>query len=208
MNIALLGPQGSGKGTQGEMISKKTGMYYFDAGAYFREIAKNQPELDEIINKRGALLPDDLVYKLVRDHFIEKNQFDNIVFDGYPRSLVQWNLLKEFLKSHGTDVSKVFFLSIPEEETIRRLSARRMDPATHQIYNLITNPPPPGVDLNTLVQRADDQPEAIAQRLLGYKNSTLPLLETLKAEGKLIEVDGTQNIDAIFSEISEKIASI
>ncbi len=206
MNVVLLGPQGSGKGTQGELLAEKTGMYYFDAGAYLREISKTRPDIDEIVNKRGALLPDDMVYKLVRDHFIEKNQFDNIIFDGYPRSLPQWNLISEFLKSHGTTVEKVFLLTINEEETVRRLSALRIDPNTDIIYNLITNPPPPTVDQSTLIHREDDQPEAIKVRLSAYHTSTQPLVNELRSQGKLIEIDGTQSITDIHQHILEKMS--
>lgn len=206
MNVVFLGPQGSGKGTQGELLAQKTGMYYFDAGAYLREISKKRPDIDEIVNKRGALLPDDMVYKLVRDHFISKNQYDNIIFDGYPRSLPQWNLISELLKSHGTTIEKVFLLTINEEETVSRLSARRIDPATDIIYNLITNPPPPNVDPSTLIHREDDQPDAIKVRLTAYHMSTQPLVEELRKQGKLIEIDGTQSIENIHEHIMEHMS--
>lgn len=204
MNIALLGPQGSGKGTQGELLAAKTGMYYFDAGAYLRQAAKTNKELDEMVNKKGVLIPDDMVYKIVRDHFIKKGQFDNIIFDGYPRSVVQWNLLSDFLSSRGASVQKVIFLSIPEDETITRLSARRMDPETGHIYNLITNPPPADVDQTKLLQREDDTPDAIKVRLASYHASTEPLIQKVKEAGKLIEIDGTLPIN----QIEEKITSV
>lgn len=205
MNIVFLGPQGSGKGTQGELLAQKTGMYYFDAGAYLREISKTNPEISDMVNKRGVLVPDDQMYKIVRDHLIERNQFDNIIFDGYPRSLVQWNLITEFLKTKGTRVEKVFLLTIDEHETIRRLSARRIDPATEMIYNLITNPPPPTVDQNTLIHRDDDKPEAIQVRLTAYHTSTQPLVTLLKTEGKLVEIDGTQPIEEIHAQILQNM---
>ncbi len=201
MNIALLGPQGSGKGTQGEMLAEKTGMYYFDAGAYLRQIAKTRSDIDQIVNKIGALIPDDMMYKLVRDHFIEKNQFDNVIFDGYPRSLPQWNLITDFLQSHGSGIEKVIFLTIPEEETVKRLSARRMDPVSGKIYNLITNPPPADINQSTLVHREDDQPDSIRKRLSEYHASTEPLINAVRTQGKLVEIDGLQAIDVIQQQI-------
>lgn len=206
MNIALLGPQGSGKGTQGELLSEKTGMYYFDAGAHLREIAKTRPDIDQMVNKRGVLVPDELMYKIVRDYLIEKNKFDEIIFDGYPRSLTQWNLLTNLLSLHAHSIEKVFYLHIPEEESVKRLSARRMNPVNGEIYNLITNPPPPGVDVNTLLHREDDKPEAIKERLEAFRVSTEPLINKLKEEGKLVEINGVLPIEEIqkiiFSEIS------
>ncbi len=205
VNIVLLGPQGSGKGTQGEMLAEKTGMFYFDAGSHLREVSKTNPEIDEIVNKRGVLLPDDMMYKIVRDFFISKNQFDNIIFDGYPRSLPQWQLLTSFLESRGSGVQKVILLTINEEETVKRLSARRIDPKTDTIYNLITNPPPADVDPSTLIHREDDQPEAIQVRLKAYHESTQPLVTKLKEEGKLIEIDGTQSIEEIHKSILDHV---
>ena len=207
MNIILLGPQGSGKGTQGEMISEKFNLYYFESGDFLRNLAKSDPEIDHIINEVGSLYPEDKMFRLVKDHFEGINRFDNIVFDGYPRSVKQYDLLKNLLSEHGTSVTVAFALEIPEEETIRRLSNRRMDPKTHEIYNLITNPPGSNVNLDTLVQREDDTEPIIRKRLATYRQATEPLVEKLKLEGKLIEIDGTKHIDVIFSQISEKITS-
>lgn len=207
MNIILLGPQGSGKGTQGEMISEKFNLYYFESGDFLRNLAKSDPEIDHIINEVGALYPEDKMFRLVKDHFEGINRFDDIVFDGYPRSVLQYDLLKKLLTEHGTSITVAFALEIPEEETIRRLSNRRMDSKTHEIYNLITNPPGPDVNIDTLVQREDDTEPIIRKRLATYRQATEPLVEKLKLEGKLIEIDGTKHIDVIFSQISEKITS-
>lgn len=208
MNVILLGPQGSGKGTQGEMLSKEFNLYYFEAGDFLRNLAKEDAQINHIINEVGALIPDNQVFSLVKDHLIEKGVFDNICFDGYPRSVAQYNLLKDFLKEHNSSITVAFVLEIPEAETIRRLTNRRMDPSTHKIYNLLTNPPGPEVDPAKLVQRADDTEPVIKKRLAAYRQTTEPLVLALKNEGKLVEIDGTKSIEEIFSVISEKFASL
>jgi len=96
-------------------------------------------------------------------------------------------------------------LQIREEETIRRLSARRYDPATGKIYNLITDPPPKDIDKNSLVQRDDDKPEAIKKRLTWYKEQVVPLIAELKKEVEVIDLDGARPIAEIHQEIYEKI---
>lgn len=208
MNLILLGPQGSGKGTQGELLSKKFGFYYFEAGGFLRELAKTNKEVDHIVNEVGALIPDSQMFELVSSFLLEKNLFDNILFDGYPRSVAQYEMLLKFLGEHGTNVKVAIALEIPEEETIRRLSSRRIDPQTHEIYNLITNPPPPSMDISKLLHREDDTEPVIKKRLDSYRSTTEPLVERLKNEEKLIEIDGMKSIDDIFSEISDKIAPL
>lgn len=205
MNILLLGPQGSGKGTQGELVSKKYGLLYFDAGSHLREIAKTDPEIDRVINETGALLPDEVVFEIVKKYLLSLNKFDGILFDGFPRSTAQYGMLSNFLSEHQTSITHALVLEIPEDETVRRLSSRRTDPVTHEIYNLITNPPGPEVDPATLVQREDDTEPLIRKRLAAYRSVTEPLVKKLMEEGKVIEIDGTRSIDAIFSEITEKI---
>lgn len=207
MNILLLGPQGSGKGTQGEMIAEKFGLFYFESGNYLRELAKTDPEIDHIVNEVGSLIPDAQMFEIVKKYLLTQNKFDGIVFDGYPRSYPQYQLLAAFLAEHGAKIDHAFVLEIPEDETVRRLSNRRLDPVTHESYNLITNPPPSTVDISTLIHREDDTEPIIRKRLAAYRTVTEPLVEALHREGILVEIDGTKHIDDIFTEISEKIAS-
>ena len=96
-------------------------------------------------------------------------------------------------------------LEISKAETIKRLSARREDPKTGIIYNLITEPPPPGVDKTTLVQRDDDKPMAIEKRLSEYRERTEPLIAELKKDIKVVEINGEQPINAIAKEIEKLV---
>lgn len=201
MNIVLLGPQGSGKGTQGLLIAQKFNLYYFDSGSHLREAAHTRPDLDKYVNQIGQLVPDDIMIQFVIEHFTKLNKFDGIVFDGYPRSLDQYMRITDFLRAHNTKIDIVLNLDISEAETVRRLSSRRTDPKTGKVYNLITNPPPPEVDVNSLVQREDDTPEKIATRLGFYHSTTQPLLEHLKNEGIVTHIDGMKPVNDIFSEI-------
>jgi adenylate kinase len=134
----------------------------------------------------------------------EKNLSENIIFDGYPRSIEQYDLLKDYLKAKGKNIDLAILVNISERETIRRLSARRMNPTTGEIYNLLTNPPPSNIDVATLIHRSDDQPEAIKRRIDRYHETTEKLVAKLQEEKMLVEVNGERPIN----EISEDLINI
>ncbi|MEK7497541.1 MAG: nucleoside monophosphate kinase [Patescibacteria group bacterium] len=193
MIILLLGPQGSGKGTQAKLLVTKFGFYYLSAGDLMREINKTNPELRDMMSK-GIFVPDEMTFGFIVKHLEEKVIFDNVILDGFPRSIKQYELMKDWLSKKGTKISLCINLEIPEEETIRRLSARRMDPETGKIYNLITDPPGDDVDQSKLVQREDDKPESIKKRLGWTKSITGPLLELLKQDMDLLNINGERPV--------------
>jgi len=200
MNILILGPQGSGKGTQARLLSEKLGLYYFESGNFLREIAAKNEEL-RVHLAQGKLVPDEEMSSYVQSFFDAKGVYDNIIFDGFPRTVVQYNFFKKWLEDKDSSLDFVIVLNISEEETVKRLAARRQDPQTGKIYNLITDPPPEGVDKSKLVQREDDTPAAIKQRLAWYGKLVVPLIEVMKKDAKVIEVDGERPIEAVFKDI-------
>jgi len=208
MNIVILGPQGSGKGTQAKKLVEEFGFFYFESGAFLRKLAKTNKEIDLVINKEGRLLEDQEMFSLLKSHLNQENTYDNIMFDGYPRSIAQYHLLREFLQEHKSEVNLAILLDISEEETISRLSARRIDKNTGKIYNLITNPPPDNISEADLLQREDDQEEAIKTRLRAYSEVTEPLLEEFERDGILTRVDGERPIEVIYQDLKEIIKKI
>jgi adenylate kinase len=209
MKIIIFGPQGSGKGTQAKLVSEKFNLFYFQSGEFLREKAKSDPRVDEIINQRGEMIPDEEMFLLLKNYLTEKlPSLDNFIMDGYPRSLKQYELLSAWLKEKGGKVDIAILLVISDEESVRRLSARVVCEKCGTIYNLITNPPPGEkcVCGGNLVQRPDDTPEAIKKRLADYHTITSPLIEVLKKEGILVEVDGERPIEVIFEDIVEIVS--
>ncbi len=205
MIILVMGPQGSGKGTQAKLLAEKLDYYYFDSGAHLREIAEKDARIDEIVNKRGELVPDADMFAMVTNFFESEKRYDNMVLDGYPRSIIQYHAINDWFLAHGASINHAIFLKVSDQVSIARLSARRQDPATGEIYNLLTNPPGPEVDQTKLVHREDDTPEAIAERLEHYHKTTQPLIELLRKDGVLVEINGEQPIEVIQKEINEKI---
>lgn len=204
MNIVILGPQGSGKGTQAKLIAARLNLFYLETGKMSRELAERDSRVDEIVNKKGELLPDEEIFSYVANYIDEKNYGNkNIIFDGFPRSVKQYELLKNWLKTKNIRIDTAILLNISEGESIRRLSARRVCEKCGINYNLITKPPPPeGCKCGgNLIHREDDKQEAIKRRLSLYKRTTHPLIDIFKKEGILMEVDGERPIETIFKDI-------
>ena len=200
MNILLLGPQGSGKGTQARLLMAKFGFSYLSTGDLLREISKTNEELNAMM-KSGTFIPDEITFGYVTKYLEEKNIFDKMIFDGFPRSIKQYELIKNWLAGKGTKIDVCIDLQISEEETVRRLSSRRLDPETGKIYNLVTDPPGSEVDQGKLIQREDDKPESIKKRLEWTKSLTGPLLDLLKNEIEVVEVNGERSVSEIQSDL-------
>ncbi|MBI3443545.1 nucleoside monophosphate kinase [Candidatus Woesebacteria bacterium] len=207
MIIIILGPQGSGKGTQAKLLAEKFGLFYFEAGGFLRQVARTRADINEIINKKGALLPDEVMNSLVLEFLEKQNIGSGIVFDGFPRTIAQYEMTSKWFSGKGMKVNVAFLIQVSEKESVRRLSARRVDRKTGEIYNLITNPPPPDLNLTDLIQREDDQEEVVKTRLDFYKKSTLPLVRRLKNERILVEVDGERPIDVIQKDLVKVVES-
>lgn len=200
MNILILGPQGSGKGTQARLLVEKFGFFYFESGDFLRGISKKNEQVREMLAS-GAFVPDKEMASYVVAFLDEKGIIDNILFDGFPRSIKQLEVLKSWLLKRNAKINLALILVISEKETIRRLSARRMYPKTGKIYNLITDLPPADIDKSALIQRDDDKPEAIKKRLAWYKKRVIPLIGRLKKEAKVVEIDGERPIAEIQADL-------
>jgi len=207
MNIVLLGAPGSGKGTQAERVAKKFGLYHLQTGAIARNLASRDARIKDMVES-GKLIPEEEMTMYVLDLLKEeKRDMSNILFEGYPRFISQYEALANFLKSKGDDIDLVISLEISEAEAIRRISSRRICEKCGEVYNLVTNPPK-GERCKcggTLVQRKDDDSEAVKVRFEYYKSNTKELIDYVDGKGKLTRVDGEREIDVIFEEITKKI---
>ena len=207
MIVLFVGTPGSGKGTQADLVSEKFNLYHFSTGEVFREMSGPESEEIDAYMKRGDLVPDEIVIKVFKNYLENKKLYDNLIIDGSPRSLYQYKKFKEFFNDKNKSISAAFFIKISDDEAVKRLTARREDIKTHEIYNLITNPPGPEVNESDLIQREDDTEVAVRERLRVQKVPD-ELLAALKEDGILHEIDGERLIDVIFNDISEKLKVI
>lgn len=212
MNLIILGPQGSGKGTQAQLLSEKYGMLNFESGEIFREMVKGdspyKEQLMATMNK-GELVPDQIANSVIED-YLKKINVNNksIIFDGFPRSLSQLKMLEEFLLSKGEKIDGVINIEISEDESVKRISSRRICERDGRTYNLITNPPPTPdrcVCGGNLIHRDDDKEEIVRKRSQVYKSRTEPLVAILSGKTKLININGEKPIEDIHKQILEEL---
>jgi adenylate kinase len=208
MNIILLGSPASGKGTQAELLAKKLNLYLLQTGELSRKLAKTDPEIKKIYDA-GKLIPAELMTMHVINFLSkEKPDLENILFEGFPRFISQYEALEKFLKNKGDDIDAVISLDVTEKVAIKRISSRRICKKCGEVYNLITKPPKGkkcDVCGGVLFQRSDDKPKAIKVRFDYYKNNTKELIDYLNKKRVLIKVDGERSIEVIFRDILEKL---
>ena len=205
MNIIIFGPQASGKGTQARILAEKLGLFYLSTGDLFRKLSETDPTTAELV-KKGALPADNLAFSLLQKYLEENHKdFNNIIFDGFPRNTNQYEILKSWFSQNNSKIDHAILLDISDKEAVRRLSARRNCSNCEQIYNLITNPPKNSEVCDKcggkLLQREDDQIEAIEKRLSLYRDVTQPLIDVFEKEGIFKKVDGEQSIENISKEL-------
>lgn len=197
-----MGPQGCGKGTQGEKLSKYLDLPTISVGASLRAVPESHPrytELQTILNS-GALAPQDLVADLIKDRISQPDCKNGYILDGWCRSLID-------LKYFNPEPDFVVIINIPREESVRRVSGRRMCSSDGKIYNIYTLPKEELAHCTgELTQRADDTEESVNKRLDIYYSETLETINKLRSSGyKVIEVDGTKDPDEVFEEILLKL---
>ena len=213
MNIVIIGPPGSGKGTQAKLLVERLDAHYFQSGEILRRKAKEKTPLgrkiDRLINQAGQLVSDQLMAEIVNDWLDRVGVEKGIVFDGYPRQISQYQTLTKILASRGTEIDKVIYLKVSQKTAGQRLAARRVCPRCGRGYNLLTRPPKEDQLCDCcqveLIQRQDDTPSVIKTRLETYHRLTQPLVAFLRQRGILIEIDGERSIEAIHQEIMKQI---
>jgi adenylate kinase len=203
VNIIMIGAQGSGKGTQAEMLEQKVGLKPCASGELLREHIARETPLGLAAKPyvdRGDLVPDELVVQMILD-FIRSRGSAGIVLDGFPRTIPQAERLDDDLAQMDQRIDRVIYLEAPRDVLLARLSGRYICRAHGHVWNIYTKPPRvPGIcdsDGSELYQRSDDTPGKIAHRLDIFFNETIKLLDYYGAQDKLTRVDGTQPIDVV-----------
>jgi adenylate kinase len=208
MRLILLGPPGSGKGTQAQLLSERRGLGHVGTGDILREAGRQgtpQGKLAEPYIKAGKLVPDDLVNEVVKERFARPDRPQDFVMDGYPRTLAQAHAFDAVLGQQGLSLDRVIFLAVADEPIVRRMSGRWSCPQCKATYHLVDKPPKrAGVCDNcghALFQRPDDKEETVRERLRQYHQNTVDLIPYYKAQGLLRDVSGEGGIEEVYGRI-------
>lgn len=208
MHLILLGAPGAGKGTQGSILASRLGVPKIATGDMLREALRQGTELGRAAKRymdAGELVPDEVILGLVREALDSQEARGGAIFDGFPRNVAQAESLQAILAEKGRRLDAVVALDVPAEAIVERMSGRRTDPATGQVYHLVHNPPPAEI-AGRCVQRADDQEETIRHRLQVYEESTAPLVAFYERSGVPVHrLDGDRPIEEVQAEILQRL---
>ena len=205
MRLILVGPPGAGKGTQAKRLVQRLGVPHISTGDMLRAAVKAGTELGQkadAIMKAGDLVPDELVIGLVQERIRAPDAQQGFMLDGFPRTQPQAAALDEALKQADVKLDAVVLIDVADEVIEERITGRRSDPVTGQIYHLKYNPPPEGLEV---VQRADDTAEACKERLTKYHRDTAPIVPYYEQRGLLKRVDGLASPDEVTQRLMTAI---
>ncbi len=212
LNLILLGPPGSGKGTQGERLREDFRLPYFATGDILRAAVKESTEIGKQAKDymdRGDLVPDEVIIGVIAERLQTEEAADGFVLDGFPRTVPQAEALDAKMRELRREMTAAVLIEVPEEEVLRRLGGRRtceQDP-TH-IYHVEFDPPKEegvcDIDGGKLIVRDDDKPDVIKNRLAQYREKTEPLIDYYEERGILHRTDGERPPE----EVEERIHGI
>jgi adenylate kinase len=188
VNVLLLGPQGSGKGTQAKRIEAEYGIPHIATGDMLRNAIAQETELGQQVKpilESGELVPDDLMIDLIRERLEQPDTEDGFILDGFPRTPAQADALDTMLSEIDRELAIVFEFQLPDDIATERLLRRA-----------------------ELEGRTDDTPEVIARRLALYHQQTEPLIEHYRAQGNLVGIHAGRTVNEVFSEIQEALDQV
>lgn len=203
-----MGLPGAGKGTQAEKINEKYNIPHISTGDMFRLAIKEGTDLGKKAKEymdQGNLVPDEVTIGIVKERLAKDDCANGFLLDGFPRTIAQAEALQQLTADLGKTIDYVLHVDVPEEKLVERLTGRRICPTCGTAYHVIYNPPKTeGIcdkDGSQLIQRDDDQPETVKNRLAVNIEQTQPLLDFYQDKGYLVKVDGDRDIDVVFQDI-------
>jgi adenylate kinase len=187
VNVLVLGPQGSGKGTQAKRIAEERDLPHVSTGEMFRALDDDTPlgrEVNEIM-ARGELVPDGITIRMLRERLAQDDARDGFILDGFPRNLLQAEALDEMLDEIGRSLDVIFFFDLDDETATERALGRARDEG-----------------------RDDDTPESIARRLALYHEQTEPVVEHYRTTGKLVPLHAKRSVEEVAGEIESALDTV
>jgi adenylate kinase len=210
MKLVVFGPPSAGKGTQAQKLSTKYGLPQVSTGDLLRKAVADRTPLGLKVKSyldQGRLGPDDLIVKLIKERVSKPDCKNGYLLDGFPRTIGQAKELDRM-----TDVDLVLNIVVDMEVLVERAVGRRSCPKCGAVYHIKFNPPM-NAGLcekcgSSLVQRNDDKEETVRNRLKVYREQTAPLIDHYRKKGKLVDIDGSSGIDAVFSQMVKAVSKV
>jgi adenylate kinase len=215
LNLVLLGPPGSGKGTQGERLNADLHLPYYATGDILRGAVRDKTALGKSAKEymdRGDLVPDELIVGIIAERIDSEEARQGFILDGFPRTTPQAEALDAKLGELGREVTSVLLIDVSDDEVVRRLGGRRTCEAEGHVYHVEFNPPKVegvcDIDGSPLIVRDDDKPDVIRKRLATYHEKTEPLVAYYDAKGVLERVDGAREPSEVTDELRGILAAV
>jgi adenylate kinase len=215
LNLVLLGPPGSGKGTQGERLQEDFRLPYWATGDILRAAVTDGTEIGKKAKEymdAGDLVPDEVIIGVIADRLGSEEAGDGFILDGFPRTVPQAEALDAKVKELGRELTAAILIDVPEEEVIRRLSGRRTCKENGHVFHVDFDPPKKegvcDVCGGELVVRDDDRPEVVKHRLEQYSEKTEPLIDHYEKQGVLHRVDGAKDPAEVEEQIHALLATL
>ncbi|MCD8501854.1 MAG: adenylate kinase [Bacillaceae bacterium] len=215
MNLILMGLPGAGKGTQADKIVEKYKIPHISTGDMFRAAIKDGTKLGleaKSFMDAGNLVPDEVTIGIVRERLSKEDCKKGFLLDGFPRTVAQAEALEEMLTNLKKKIDYVIYVDVPKDELFERLTGRWVSPTSGASYHVKFNPPKvEGIcdkDGSKLIQRDDDRPETVANRLEVNIEQAQPLIDFYSQKGYLEKINGNQDISLVFAEIEKLLKGI
>lgn len=215
LNLVLLGPPGSGKGTQGERLQDDLRLPYYATGDILRAAVRGETELGRTAKEymdRGDLVPDGVIVGAIGERIDSEEAADGFILDGFPRTVPQAEALAAKLSELGRDLTAVLLIDVDDDVVARRLGGRRTCVENGHVFHVELNPPQNegacDIDGSELIVRDDDKPEVIRHRLDQYHEKTEPLIDFYDHQSLLRRIDGAGAPDDVSAEIGRALATL